>query len=113
MPDNDPPISPRVSKWPPAREIDHAKRSVDERLEDLELVVYGNERQRIKGLIDSLSDMRSTVDVKLATMQVAVDTIGDDLRGLKDNRGLMIQIAVSVATFATSAFALYWALRHP
>lgn len=77
------------------------------------MAVYGNERQRVMGLIDSLANMRLAVDGKLATMQIAMDSIHDDLRALKDNRGLIIQIAVSVATFATSAFALYWALRHP
>lgn len=82
------------------------RRSDTERLDDLELVVYGNERQRVKGLIDSLSDLRTTVTNQLTT-------ISDDVRILKDNRRFLLQVVVQLATLATSALALYWSLKHP
>ena len=91
-PDSDPPVAPFVP-------ISTYERPLIDRVADLETAVFGNPRQRVPGLIDSL---------KLVSHEVT--EIKDMVVKLRDNRlawaGLLAQAATFIAAVAALAVAL-------
>jgi hypothetical protein len=78
----------------------HPERSIERRLQQLELAVFGDVRQRIPGLINLMPELADRLK-----------TVADDVRELKDKRQFWVQLAVQGATLLTAIAALIAALK--
>jgi hypothetical protein len=85
---------------PPSAPISTYERPLMDRVADLETAVFGNPRQRVPGLIDSLR-----------AVSHEVTEIKDMVAKLRDNRLAWAQLIGQVATFAAAVAALYTALN--
>lgn len=78
----------------------HPERSIEERLRELELAVFGNSRQRVPGLINLMPELAEQVKA-----------IRADVGLLKDNKQFIISLVAQLATFLAAIAALIVALR--
>ena len=78
----------------------HPERTIEQRLADLELAVFGNPRQRIVGLINLMPELAEQVRA-----------MRDDVAKLKDNKQFVISLVVQGATLLSAVAALIVALR--
>lgn len=78
----------------------HPEKSIEDRLRDLELAVFGDVRQRIPGLINLMPELADLVKGLRA-----------DVGDLKNNRQFILQMLAQGATFIAAAAALIVALN--